>query len=213
MNQEQMFGMTKEGFKALLRQVEDRLGLPDGHIFKIYEDESDWEFITKLSVVIEAAATDTLVAFLRNDKVRSHVGSVGQETRLKLCRQLEILNGDEEKLLKKVNHLRNNFAHRVANIVKSLDDFYAELAEEDRVGFDRAFEPLQFIPGKTQGLRDRIFFRAIQPLFSLGFAGAEADQRRRFAEHAQEVFRQGLMADSPPVTISSKHTRTVFGAD
>jgi len=215
MNQSQMHEATREAYRELLRVPENRLGIPEGHIFKIFEEGSDWEFITKLGVIIEAAASDALIASIGDERMRHHVSNLGQGNRVDLCVEMGILDVAERTLLGSFTKLRNSFAHRVANIGSTLVDYHAQLPPEERKGFDRTFGPVEFVPAEAMTLRDRIFYRVIQPLNSFGLKGNEGDQKKKFSEHIRDVFEHALMIDGQPVMLDglpilvhSKHSRT-----
>lgn len=220
MNQSQMHEATREAYRELLRVPENRLGIPEGHIFKIFDEGSDWEFITKLGVIIEAAASDALVAWIGDERVRTHISNLGQGARIKLCLEMGILDREERSLLDTFTNLRNNFAHRVANIGTTLVDYYAQAPADFRKGFDGTFGPVEFVPAEAMTLRDRIFYRVIQPLNSFGLKGNEGDQKKRFSEHARSVFEHAVVIDGEPVMLDglpifvrSKHSRTEGAAD
>lgn len=220
MNQSEMHEATKAGYRELLRVVENRLGIPEGHIFKIFDEGSDWEFITKLGVIIEAAASDALVAWIGDERVRTHISNLGHVARIKLCFEMEILDQEEKTLLDRFTHLRNNFAHRVANIGSTLVDYYAQAPADARKGFDSIFKPVDFVPAEAMTLRDRVFYGVIQALNSFGLKGNEGDQKKKFSEHIRNVFEHALMIDGQPVMLDglpilvhSKHSRTEAPAD
>ena len=61
-----------------LANIESRLGIPAGFIQSLFSESSDWEFIVKLSVLIEAAVTRSIVTKLGNPAVFDHF-SVGAD--------------------------------------------------------------------------------------------------------------------------------------
>lgn len=190
MNQADMRAMTDESFRSYVGIAEYRLELSKGFIFDIKDRASDWEFITQLGMIIEAMLTDTIVQTLHNEKVRDHIATTSQANRLKLATQLGILPKLEAGQLKQISEIRNGFAHRVANVSKSLEEYVEGLDAGNRGKVERAFQQPGFVSQANASWRDRIFYTAVFCLMTLVDSTMKGILTHSFRDLAEDEYRK-----------------------
>ncbi|MFG6459069.1 hypothetical protein [Roseateles sp. BYS96W] len=182
-----------------LQRTEQRLGLPERYVLQLRENGSDWEFLIKLAVLVEAAVTQALVSSLHNELMFDHVSGLSQSARLNLCEKLGILKKDERLILAKLAHVRNQFAHRVENLSKSLQEYVDGLTPYQKVelsnhlltleGDDRHKEADDF-SWLGKAFRRILLDAVILPLAALSTKDAQAEmerERREFFERRREA--------------------------
>lgn len=182
-----------------LQRTEQRLGLPERYVLQMRENSNDWEFLIKLAVLVEAAVTQALVSSLHNDLMFDHVSGLSQSARLNLCEKLGLLQKNEKLILDSLATVRNQFAHRVENLSKTLQEYVDGLTPYQKVelsnrllmleGNDRHKETddLNWL-GKA--FRRIISDAVILPLAVLSTKDAKAElerERRAFFEQRQEL--------------------------
>lgn len=116
----------------LLRDLETRLRIPPGYILSLRDQGSDWEYIVKLALLVEAAMTEYIVDELGNPKVYDHISNSEQSKRLKLAFELGLITKSDKDLLLTVAEVRNAFAHRVVNLHRTLETYLVELPRDRR---------------------------------------------------------------------------------
>lgn len=100
---------------------------------QLRDEATDWEFIVKLSVLVEASVTRTLVSVSQNDLMEDHFDSLTQSSRLRLCKSLGVLSDVEVKILEALSSVRNRFVHRIDNLFKTLHEFVDALPNQRKV--------------------------------------------------------------------------------
>lgn len=116
--------------EVLLIGLEKRLKLPKGYVMGLAEEESDWVFIAKLGLLVEASLTEYLVAELRRPETYEHVSAIDQSKRLRLAQLLGILSKADYNLLLMLAEVRNAFVHRLENLTKPLASYIAGLSND-----------------------------------------------------------------------------------
>jgi hypothetical protein len=117
----------KTGLSAiLLRGLEERLKVPQGYILSLRDEGTDWEYIVKLALLVEAALTEYIVAEIGRPEVYEHISNSEQSKRLTLAVVLELITEDDRELLLTVAEVRNAFAHRVVNLHRTLEEYLLE---------------------------------------------------------------------------------------
>lgn len=117
----------------LMVDTEQRLDLPPGFVVDLLRTGSDWEFIIKLAVLAEAAVTQALVSCLHNELLFDHLSGQRQSARLQLCGKLGVLSKQEQSILEALAQIRNQFAHRVENLSRTLVDYFVSLPVANQV--------------------------------------------------------------------------------
>ena len=183
----------------LLLRTEQRLQLPERYILKLRTEGSDWEFIIKLAVLAEAAVTQALVSTLHNELMFDHISGISQSVRLNLCEKLGLLKREEKLILDSLATTRNQFAHRVENLQKTLADYVDGLLPSQKVelttrlltleGDDRYKEKDDF-SWLGKAFRQVLLDAVILPLAALSTKDQEAEadrERHAFFEQRYEA--------------------------
>ncbi len=117
------------GLRAiLLRGLEERLKLPQAYIMSLHEEPSDWVSIVKLALLVEATLTECIVLELGNPKLFEHISNSENSKRLKLAETLGLISKLDRNLLSMLAEVRNDFAHQVVNLTRSLSAYISELS-------------------------------------------------------------------------------------
>jgi len=116
----------------LLRPLETRLKLPQGYLMSLGLEPSDWVFIVKLGLLVEAALTEYLVLEIGRAETYEHVSGLDQSKRLKLAGVLGLLTKGDRSMLQMLSEVRNEFAHRIENLQRPLSVYISELSQRRR---------------------------------------------------------------------------------
>lgn len=106
-----------------LSDIGRTLGLNERVILDLIDEPSDWSFVVKLAVIVEAALTQAIASRLDTDELQQHLNrlSVGGRTgKIQLASDLGIIGPKAAARLKSIASLRNVFAHDVSVIGLSL---------------------------------------------------------------------------------------------
>lgn len=130
----------------VIPSLEHDVGVEPG-FFGALLHENDWSFVVKLHALLEAVLTRVLADVIGRPElvpVFSFVEmSDARRGKVVFARALNLLDDGERGFIMKLSELRNNFAHDVRNIGKTLGTFMAS------VGVDKArayFRALDFAP-------------------------------------------------------------------
>jgi hypothetical protein len=119
--------MIKESYSELISKFDDNKEL----LFNFVK-EDDWSFVIKTHAFIEAMVTELIITQISDDRIKSTIErlplSDGQASKLKMAKDLNLLNSNERKFIKIFSSLRNELAHKIENVdftfekhIKSLD--------------------------------------------------------------------------------------------
>jgi len=106
-----------------LADIEQTLGLREQVFLDLIDEPSDWSFVVKLAVIVEAALTQAIASRLDTTELQQHLNrlSVGGRTgKIQLASDLEIIGPKASARLKSIASLRNVFAHDISVIGLSL---------------------------------------------------------------------------------------------
>ncbi|HFQ4887541.1 TPA: hypothetical protein ACGU4A_004882, partial [Vibrio vulnificus] len=113
----------------------DALDHKRGTLFKIYE-EDDWSFVIKMHAFIEAMVTELLLTQINDDRIRPTIErlplSDEQAGKLKMAKDLDLLDANERKFIKMFSNLRNNLAHRIENMEFTFDSYIGSLDKNQK---------------------------------------------------------------------------------
>ncbi|NOH86037.1 hypothetical protein F0249_19910 [Vibrio sp. 03-59-1] len=116
-----MYVSKKEAQKLLLKRHGELFYALDQKretLFRIFEDD-DWSFVIKMHAFIEAMVTELLLTQIDDDRIRPTIErlplSDEQAGKLKMAKDLDLLDASERKFIKMLSSLRNNLAHRIEN--------------------------------------------------------------------------------------------------
>jgi hypothetical protein len=198
--------LAAKNLQDMLETLEMRLKLPSGHVMKLRDSGSDYEYIVKLAVLCEAVTTQALVSILHNDALFEHFSNAGQAVRLNLCVKMGVLQESEAGPLRALATTRNQFAHRVENLEKSLAEYVDGLKGTQKMelvnrllnleGKESAKEKDDF-SGLPKAIRTMLFDMALNPLLLLSWQdqAAERERERRKLEELTGGARPFALSD------------------
>ncbi len=167
--------MFRERSKMLI-PIEEKLKLPNGFILGLRNEVSDWAFLIKLAVLVEATVVNVLLTHLNNEKLRGHLNELGNQKRLHLAETLGVLEKEDMLILGRLATIRNSFAHRVENLTGSLQTYINSLNRDQKVATLQNLHRLRDSKklGSTvnvdfllNGFRDVLLDAVMLPLISL----------------------------------------------
>jgi hypothetical protein len=133
-----------------LGDISRTLGLNQQVILDLIDEPSDWSFVIKLAVIVEAALTQAIASRLDTTELQQHLNrlSVGGRTgKIQLASDLGMLGPKSVARLKSIASLRNIFAHDVSVIGLSLGVYFESLPKQENLRF---LAVLLGIDGKEQ---------------------------------------------------------------
>ena len=161
--------------------VHAALGIDAAFMEKLISTSEDLQFLVTLAVIVEGATAEALRRKISNnvvfdwvlDNVRSHAA------RLQLAKNLNLIQDETFKSLKKLAEIRNQYAHGSHNLKKTLVDFYNSQEQSRKDSIISAFanfliEPHQ--PGPyddscfKSNFRGALLTATMVPLFELSAA-------------------------------------------
>lgn len=162
----------EDPFRAFVGRVEARLRVPNGFLFGLLGERSDWAFCVQLHAVLESAINVALHRAIREPRLDKEIASLSIKTKLKMAQAIEVIDGEFVGIVDSLGTLRNRIAHQAANIPGfDLQTFFATLDNSVRARLTGP-EPFQ-----TAELRMRIFVRALGVLMKIDLGHAEMEQR------------------------------------
>jgi hypothetical protein len=132
------------------------LGLNQQVILELIDEPSDWSFVIKIAVIVEAALTQSIASRLDTTELQKHLNriSVGGRTgKIQLASDLGMLGPKAVARLKSIASLRNVFAHDVSVIGLSLGVYVESLSKPENL---RLLAELLGIDGKAQSFAAEI---------------------------------------------------------
>ncbi len=197
-----------EGYMVeLSEETEKRLGLPKHYIWTLRTDGSDWEFIIRLAVLAEAAVTRALVSVLDDERMFAHVTGLTQAKRLQLCKELNVLDDAARLIFESLARTRNQFAHKVENLNRSLQQYVDGLKQQDKVDLanrlllvapSEKYTPSDDLSWLGKRFRKLMLEAAIVPFSSLAtteLKGEAERMRRQFASALDATGNKQSLAD------------------
>jgi hypothetical protein len=186
---------------------------------QLHRAVSDWEFIIKLAVILEASLSEVLVSHLNNESIRIHISGLqmqGRTGRIPLARQAGLLTDEDVGTMGQIADLRNHFAHSPKFIGGSLEGFAMEMSLHERKLFtgklmgipseevENAFKAGQeWFPS---ALRFMVWLAAGQVLGRLALRDRQAEDER-----ALQKLREQMLADMQPgpLGLASLYSRSM----
>lgn len=115
-----------------LKELEREHKLPPGYLMALRSAASDWDFIVKLSLIIEAFLTRALVLELGTPHAYKTVSNLRQCKRLLMAQKLGLVEKAEQNMLISISKIRNAFVHRIENLTRPLTAYFHELTPATR---------------------------------------------------------------------------------
>lgn len=131
--------IPKESAEKLLQQrhneLFDALDQKRETLFKILS-EDDWSFVIKMHAFIEAMVTELLLTQINDVRIRPTIERLPlcdeQAGKLKMAKDLELLDASERRFIKMFSNLRNNLAHRIENVDFTFKDHINSLDKNQK---------------------------------------------------------------------------------
>lgn len=199
----------------MLGRLEERMGLPKGYVQTLRDKGSDWEFVIKLAMLAEGATTKALVSSLHQELLFDHISGSPQSTRLKLCLKLGLLDKGEVAILEILSTTRNQFAHRIENLERSLADYVEQMPNGQKASTVNRFVPFEAkdrLSDKSNFLwlptrfRTLLFDVVALPLHSLAMKDLEGErerERRAFREQLPAAAIGAFFANTEPTLLTA----------
>lgn len=100
-------------FKEAASIIED-LGLSKVFIGQLYK-EDDWSFVVKGHALMESAISYMLSRHLKNESLEKPFGEIEMNDRINFLSALDLLSGEERRMLRRFSKLRNDIVHVAKN--------------------------------------------------------------------------------------------------
>ncbi len=134
--------MNNDEIYTTILELEKDTGVKQG-FFKALLNEDDWSFIIKLHALYEAIISNLLTQKLAQPELESFIYrlELGDRTRgkLKLAKELNLLDEDERKFIYTLSEIRNNFVHNVRNTHVNLEKYFEELGKDKQKNYINVF--------------------------------------------------------------------------
>jgi hypothetical protein len=130
---EQEFKKVTDG--SIISEIEQELGLQRGFVKSLYDDPSDWGFIIKLSVIIEAALSTIISSYFGTKVLQDHIDRLsinGRSGKIQLAADLGLIGPKSKARLNEIVTIRNKFAHGLKVVELSLDEHVKSLSDSER---------------------------------------------------------------------------------
>ena len=154
--------------------IEKTLGLPRQLFASLLDEPSDWSFVIKLAVILEAAVTQVIASRLDTPELQRHLARLnlnGRTGKLQLAIDLGVIDQIVASKIRAISEIRNTFAHDVTIINKSLIDIIESMSERQRS--ELAIRLLQ-MDGVSFESSSELSFSGSQSRFMLWYGGGLA---------------------------------------
>jgi hypothetical protein len=156
--------MKNDELLEAIAELETDTGVKNGFFTSLLK-EDDWSFIIKIHALYEAAVSNLITHKIGQIELEDFVSrlELGDKSRgkLKLAKELNLLDDNERKFIYSLSEIRNSFVHNVRNTQVNLDKYFAGLDENKKQNYINVFgytypEKLE-IAGKT--VNSKVFTR------------------------------------------------------
>lgn len=191
-------------FEVLTEQVEDALWLEAGAISKLMTKTSDWDFVVKTQVVIEALLVNALREVLERPELEDVLGGpkINAGALVEMAQAVDVITTREAAICTQLAAIRNKFAHRIKYLNKTLADWGNDISPnhlaqvvnllEEREGKKKLHEDrdIDELKGKVKGLRDALGQQVYQVLVTLALAAYKGGRRATLSRKAMQASGQ-----------------------
>lgn len=189
-----------------LKDLEKSNGLPTGYLTRLRTADSDWDFIVKIGLVLEAIVARAIALEAGRPLTYKKATVQTHRDRLVLAQKKGLIDKVELRMLETISELRNAFVHRLENLTRTLGDYFSELSPERQKQIAKSILAAG-VPGSIGKAKDssaiskfsddfrKTVLAAIFPtLLKLGY-GYEVKQREK--RHAQWRAKQEQLYGRP----------------
>jgi hypothetical protein len=121
-----------------IRDLEKKVGLPDGFYSRLLEDDH-WSFVIKLNALVEAACTHALSARFHAPELAPAFASIdlgnGKFGKIVLLKRLNAITSAQASILQTLYELRNSLAHNITNVGFTFEAHFTSLDKQQRANF------------------------------------------------------------------------------
>jgi hypothetical protein len=111
-----------EKLAIALAEMEPRLGLPNGFIVRLLNDD-DWSFVIKMHALLESTVTVVLANLFHHDEVQNALAQVEMHHKIKMLSALNVFSSAERGALRALSTLRNDLVHNVEQVTFSFTEY------------------------------------------------------------------------------------------
>jgi len=156
--------MANEELLKAIAELENDTGVKEGFFAGLLV-EDDWSFIIKIHALYEAAVSNLITNKIGQVKLEGFISrlelSDKSKGKLKLAKDLNLLDDQERKFIYSLSEIRNSFVHNVKNTQVDLEKYLDNLDENKRQNyidtFGYTYPENITIAGKT--INSKIFTR------------------------------------------------------
>mgnify|MGYP000444998715 CR=1 FL=1 len=134
--------MNKDELDIAIADLEKDTGVKIG-FFKALLGEDDWSFIIKIHALYEACITNLIANKLGQPELEGFISrlELGDRARgkLKITKELNLLDSDERKFIFALSEIRNDFVHNVKNTSADLEKYFENLNKDKRQNYINTF--------------------------------------------------------------------------
>lgn len=134
--------MYKDEHDKPISDLEKDTGVKIG-FFNSLISEDDWSFIIKIHALYEASITSLLTNKLGRHELQGFISrlELGDRSRgkLKITKELKLLDEDERKFIYALSEIRNDFVHNVNNTQINLENYFESLNKDKKQYYINTF--------------------------------------------------------------------------
>lgn len=131
--------------ETTLNRFEKEFGLPIGFIEHLLA-EDDWSFVIKINVLVEAACNNILLYHFKEPDISGPLSFLEladpRKGKIVFLKKLGLISSGHSKMIAQLGKLRNDFAHKISDIHKTLEDKFNGFDKNQKKNFLEAF-PLE----------------------------------------------------------------------
>jgi hypothetical protein len=179
---------------VVLKDLERENKLPPGYLMALRDADADWDFIVKLSLVLEALLTRAILHEAGPSLTYESVSRESQSKRLQTAKRLGLIDKAERKMLVSISEIRNDFVHQIENLTRPLTEYFEELKPARQEHIAKSILGVE-IPGKLGKTNDQSAFdqfpqnfrhiamRALFPtLLKLGYSHDIKQREKKYSD-------------------------------
>ncbi len=179
---------------VVLKNLEESNKLPAGYLTGLRTADSDWDFIVKIGLILEALVARAVESETGPRSTYKKGRRESHHDRLELAKSKGVIDRSEFEMLASLAMLRNAFVHRLENLTRALSDYFSELSPArqkriaksilaagipGRLGQDKDNSAITNFPGD---FRKTVLAAIFPTLLKLGYGGELKKKEKRYTE-------------------------------
>ena len=133
-----------KSYEEAFEEVGRKLGLHEGFLQSLHNDNDDWSFVIKAHALIEAVSTHWICEVIGKEELREVISQLemsnSKRGKGKFLEVLGLIDSEAKRFLRNLSELRNTFAHDVKYVEISLPEYYSDLSDGDKKKFIKAWK-------------------------------------------------------------------------